>query len=98
MYSSLNSISNYWAGTAYATHRYSSEIEAKFPNLQFVVPYADPIYAIVTLDENGVSVKGVEGHFVPPSPEKTGITVPLTPSVASWSFAWDEFETLQGDV
>lgn len=98
LYYTLNSISNYWAGTAYATHRYSSEIEAKFPNLQFVVPYADPIYAIVTLDENGVSVKGVEGHFVPPSPEKTGITVPLTPSVASWSFAWDEFETLQGDV
>ena len=54
--------------------------------------------AFVTLDENGVSVKGVEGHFVPPSPEKTGITVPLTPSVASWSFAWNEFETLHGDV
>ena len=54
LYYTLNSISNYWAGTAYATHRYSSEIEAKFPNLQFVVPYADPIYAIVTLDENGV--------------------------------------------
>lgn len=70
LYYTLNSISNYWAGTAYATHRYSSEIEAKFPNLQFVVPYADPVYAIVTLDENGISLKGVEGHFVPPSPEK----------------------------
>ena len=56
------------------------------------------IIAAVEAAGYGASVKGVEGHFVPPSPEKTGITVPLTPSVASWSFAWDEFETLQGDV
>ena len=98
LYYTLNSISNYWAGTAYATRRYSPEIEEKFPNLQFVVPYKEPIYAIVRLDENGMTVKGVEGHFVPPSPEKTGITVPLTPSVASWSLAWKDFASLHGDV
>lgn len=98
LYYTLNSISNYWAGLEYATRRYSPEIEEKFPNLQFVVPYAKPVYAIVTLDAEGVQIQGVEGEFLPPRPEETGITVPVTPSVRSWSLRWDEIGRLHGDM
>lgn len=98
IYYSLNSISNYWAGVEYATHRYSPEIEEKFPNLQFVVPYAKPIYAIVRIDDEGMQVQGVDGEFVPPPPEATGLTIPLTPSVRSWSVKWSEVPSLHGDL
>lgn len=98
LYYTLNSISNYWAGLPYATKRYSDDIEAAFPNLQFVVPYKKPIYAIVTLSEDGVTVDGVEGEFVPPCPEETGIKEHLTPSVCSWHMTWEDFSKVQGDL
>lgn len=98
LYYTLNSISNYWAGLPYATRRYSDEIERDFPNLQFVVPYKKPVYAIVTLSEEGVKVEGVEGEFIPPFPEETGIKEHLTPSVRSWNMKWREFPEMQGDL
>ena len=89
LYYTLNSISNFWADEAYSFHRYSARTEKNFPNLQYVVPYQKPLYAIVTLDENGVSVQGVHGRFVPPSPKACGITAHVTPHVQSWSRKWD---------
>lgn len=88
LYFSLNSISNYWAGEQYATRRYSDDIEMRFPNLKYVVPYQTPVFAIVTLTEDGISVQGIEGRFVSPSPKAVGIPAKVTPHVKSWNRSW----------
>lgn len=89
LYYTLNSISNYWAGEKFATQRYCQKTEMNFPNLKYVVPYQKPLYAIITLDQNGVTVQGVKGRFVPPCAKSTGITAKVTPHVTSWSKHWD---------
>lgn len=90
LYYTLNSISNYWAGEKYATHRYSDRIEKKYPNLQYVVPYQKPIYAIITLDQDGVTVQGVQGRFIPPNAKAVGIVEKVTPHIKSWHRSWDD--------
>lgn len=89
LYYTVNSISNYWAGEKYATKRFSDKTEERFPNLKFVVPYQTPLYAIITLDSNGVSVQGINGRFVPPCAKTAGIEAPVTPHIRSWSRKWD---------
>lgn len=69
---SVNSMSNHWIGTRYACHRFSEDIERQFPNLQYVFPYKEPLFAIVTLDREGVSIQGKTGQFFEPVPEKIG--------------------------
>lgn len=89
LYFTVNSISNFWAGEKYATQRYSQKTEDRFPNLKYVVPYQKPLYAIITLDAEGVSVEGVHGRFVPPCAKASGIEAPVTPHIKSWSKRWD---------
>lgn len=89
LYYTLNSISNFWAGPKYATHRYCEKTEKAFPNLQFVVPYQKPLYAIVTLTPDGIDVQGVTGRYVPPGPSASGITEKISPSVRSWHKNWE---------
>ena len=52
---------------------YGKEIDEKFKSIRYVVPYKDPVYAIVTLDENGASIKGTKSDYVGPSPEEMGV-------------------------
>lgn len=86
---SINSMSNYWIGEEYARHRYSDDIEEKFPNLQYVFPYQDPLFAIVTMDADGVTIKGKEGQFVAPAPKETGFyDIDLTASVKDRYVKW----------
>ena len=88
LYYSLNSISNFWAGTDHPTHRYCEKTERRFPNLPYVVPYQKPLYAIITLDSEGIQVTGVHGRFVPPSPKRIGLKDQITPHISSWQRKW----------
>lgn len=86
---SINSISNHWIGPHYACHRYHDDIEEEFPNLQYVFPYAVPVYAFVTLDEQGLKIKGKNGRFVSPAPRKIGFCeYPVTASVRDRYVQW----------
>ncbi len=73
----LNSISCMWVGPRYADlGKYGEEIDAKFPDMRHVIPYREPIFAIVTIDENGVKIKGKSTDYVGKTPEELGLYNP----------------------
>ena len=70
----LNSMSNYWLGTEFVhPERYTREIDEKYPNLQYTVPYLDPVYAIVTLDASGAEIRGRTSSLVGATPAQQGV-------------------------
>lgn len=86
----LNSISNFWAGEAYETRRFSPKVEEAYPNLRFVFPYQKPVFAIITLNEDGMRVRGVKGRFVQPGSRHFDIRPMPTASVRSRDLKWPE--------
>lgn len=73
----INSISNYWLGSNFTCmERYTAEIDEKYPNIRYVAPYRDPVYAIITMDETGADIRGVRSAFVGPTPEEQGAYEP----------------------
>lgn len=86
---SINSISNHWIGPKYACRRFSEETEEKFPNLQYVFPYEKPIYGMVTLNEEGLHIEGVEGTFFKPLPAQIGFDeYEVSAGVRTRSVSW----------
>lgn len=70
-YYSLNSMSNYWVDEGFVRcDRFAPGIDEKYPNIKYTIPYTDPVYAFVTLDETGASIKGRQSSFAGPSPEE----------------------------
>lgn len=68
-YMQINSASYVWIGEPTQTEkRYPEEVNRKFGLLQYSMTYDRPLYAIVTLDGKGASVKGTQAEFVPPTP------------------------------
>ena len=55
------------------TDIYTPEILEQFPYVRHTAPYSKPLYAIITIDEDGATIKGVKGGFVGKSPEEMGI-------------------------
>lgn len=84
LYYNVTSIFGLWLGSDYQYKRYSDKTEAEFPNLRYNIPYSKPVFAIVTLDDEGVSVKGKRGRAVPPGAKKLGWKGKCSPSVKSW--------------
>ena len=81
----VNSLSNCWTGTAMpCLNRYTPEIDELFPSIKYVAPYRDSVFAIVTMDDNGAFVKGVQSEFVGKSPEEMGI---YTSPKSAWTKA-----------
>ncbi len=73
-YYGLNAVGMQWiTEDMECTERYPKELYDKFPYAKFVVPYSKPLFAIITVDENGATVKGVEAEFVGPTPEEMGV-------------------------
>jgi hypothetical protein len=67
------------------------QIQKKYPNIRYVVPYRDPVFSIVTVDENGATIHGRSGEFVGITPDAQGVNqagtsfrrklvTPITPS------------------
>lgn len=86
---SLNSISNYWAGPDYETLRYSPGTDRDFPNLRFTLPYQRPVFAVITLNETGMYVRGRRGRFVQPGPLRTGVRPMPSAGVKDREILWE---------
>lgn len=72
-YIQINSMSNYWMGEEYLCVRYSEAIDTEFPWIKYTAPYRDPLYATVTVDEDGaLLIEGVESEYVGPTPAELG--------------------------
>lgn len=90
-YIQINSASNQWVGEEYACpDRYSEEINTQRPSLKYTVPYAESLYAIVTLAPNNLKMRGRESTFVAPTPTDLGIPdtmypFPLVPRISDFS-------------
>jgi len=70
----INSISNNWLDVDFIVpNQYGTEIDEKYPNIKYTVPYKDPVYAIIDIDETGINIKGVQSDYVGPTPEERGL-------------------------
>lgn len=70
---SINSASNVWLGMQYAATRYSETISRLYPHIRGCAPYFDPLYAVITIDDSGILIKGADSSFVGPSPQTLGV-------------------------
>lgn len=70
-YVQINSASYVWIGEPTQTEkRYSKEINDRFGGiLKYSMTYTEPLYAIVTLNSKGATLKGTDAEFVPPTPK-----------------------------
>ncbi|MBE7054878.1 MAG: serine/threonine protein phosphatase [Ruminococcaceae bacterium] len=70
----INSMSCQWIDKDFICYGlYGKDIDEKYPNIKYTVPYKDSVYAIVSIDEEGIDIKGVESRCVGPSPEERGL-------------------------
>ena len=69
----VNSASYFYMGEDYATDRYSRKISEMYPRIRIAAPYYDPLYAIVDINEERISVRGKRSSFVGPSPAEMGM-------------------------
>lgn len=53
--------------------RYPEEVNRRYGLLKYSMTYDRPLYAIVTLDGKGASVKRTKAAFVPPTPADLGM-------------------------
>lgn len=89
VYYGVNSMSNMWVDEEYQALRFSKEIDEKYPNVRYTIPYDRAIFSIVTLHSDGVEVKGVKGNYIAPGPEELKYTkTPISASSLSWFKKW----------
>ena len=82
IYYCLNSMSYYWAGSAYTHSPYGERIESEFPFLKYVFPYKEPIFAIVEITADEIKIIGAKTEIVGTKPaevnfEKKGLVDPV---------------------
>jgi len=75
-YVQINSMSYNWVGDNYQVIRYSEEINEQYPWIKYTIPYADPLYAFVEIDNHAITIEGKETSFVGPGPEELGMPQP----------------------
>jgi hypothetical protein len=96
-YVQINSMSYQWMGTKYAHSHYSETIEEANHGLKYVAPYKDPIWAMLTIYQNGVAeIKGKRTVFIPPTPEEMNRPVyhsgyPDVPYISDREFQLNQF-------
>ena len=69
---SVNSASNIWIGHEFDCIRYSKQISETYPYMTGCAPYWDALFAIITIDDTGIHVKGRKSNFVGPTPYELG--------------------------
>lgn len=70
VYVQINSASDCWLGEKHLCEsRYDKATYERRPALKYVAPYKDPLFAIVAIKGNKISIKGVQSEFVPPVPD-----------------------------
>ncbi len=71
-YLTINSASYIWHGTK-EIYSYAPEIHEKYPWLRYIIMYDRPLYAVVTIDEETLKVKGMKGGYQTISPKEAGL-------------------------
>jgi len=72
-YIQINSMSYQWLGEYYIYKRFSDEIEESYPWVSYTAPYKNPLYAIVTLEPQGIlKMEGIRSEYIPPTPAELG--------------------------
>lgn len=71
----VNSMSGYSVPPMYARKRFSDETEARYPSVQYMCVYEDPLYVIVTIDDEKISIEGRSSAFVSPTPQEMNMTL-----------------------
>ena len=88
-YYNVNSMSNMWVGKRRQYEgRFSEEIEKNNPCLKYLIPYRSAVYSVVTLDDEGVTVKGRNSSYVQPGPRKLGYKGKISAKSRSWQMKW----------
>jgi adenine-specific DNA glycosylase len=64
------------------------ETEEKYPSVRYTIPYAKAVYSIITVDDDGISVSGVDGDYIKPGPLEVGFFGKISPSSESWERKW----------
>lgn len=88
-YLQINSASYQWLGKDHEEIRYSKEVDSIRPLIKRTVPYRDPLWAIVELEDlDRISVKGKRTEFVGSSPEQLGVNLqkyiyPIVPYISN---------------
>ncbi|NOW98060.1 metallophosphoesterase [Mucilaginibacter sp. SG564] len=73
-YVQINSASYQWLGDKYKEIRYSEAVDKAKPAVKYTVPYKDPLWAMVEIDQEGtISIRGRRSVFIGSSPEKLGV-------------------------
>lgn len=72
-YVQVNSMSYRWVGEKYPVIRYSVETDQAFPALKHTIPYRDPLFALVEIDERAIRIEGRKSVFVGPGPMEMGL-------------------------
>lgn len=73
-YMQINSASYVWIGKPTMTEkRFSEEINKKYSLMQYSIMFDKPLYATVTLTDEGADIKGTKAEFIPPTPKEIGL-------------------------
>lgn len=79
-YIQINSASYVWVDQPSGTERrYPEDINRKYTVLEYSITYDRPLFGIVTLTGDGLTLEGVEGAFLPPLPREVGLGDSLGP-------------------
>jgi predicted phosphodiesterase len=87
-YVQINSASYQWLGDKYKEIRYSPDVDKAHPYIKYTVPYQEPLWAMVEIDQKRtISIKGKRSVFVGSSPEKLGVNLtdyiyPIVPFIS----------------
>lgn len=89
----VNSMDNLWLDIPYRHESYPHEIHERFPNIEYTFPYADPLYAIVTVKDGMISIDGTKSRYVGPSPAEMGYKMNdwdsvCAPEIHSYDLSW----------
>lgn len=86
-YVQINSMSYSWLGDKYKTIRYSKEIDAKYPWIKYTVPYKEPLFAMVKINNSAITISGKKSEFVGPGPKELGVPkihgAPIVPYISN---------------
>lgn len=74
-YIGLNSLSYAWVGKkGEYTGRFPKNIEEKYPNLKYTLPYRDAVFAMVKIKTGGkIEIEGIRSNFIQPGPKELGL-------------------------
>jgi 3',5'-cyclic AMP phosphodiesterase CpdA len=72
-YIQVNSMSYRWIGEKFPVIRYSVEIDKAFPALKYTIPYREPLFAFVEIDDRAIRIEGRKSVFVGPGPAEMGL-------------------------